>query len=84
VIRIPTLVAPDHKTFLTYVNVITEQRGQQKLVYMPTYRGAEPLNEAASRVWTDLGYTVRPVDCTSSYPHVGNLHCLVNVLRRSP
>jgi hypothetical protein len=84
VIRIPTLVAPDQKTFLTYVNVIIEQRRNEKIVYLPTYQGATPLNQAAAQVWRDLGFTVHPVDCTSSYPFFGNLHCLVNVLRRAP
>jgi hypothetical protein len=83
VIRIPTLVSPDQKTFLTYVNVITEQRRKEKFVYLPTYQGATPLNQAAAQVWRDLGFTVHPVDCTSSYPFLGNLHCLVNVLRRA-
>jgi hypothetical protein len=51
---------------------------------MPTYRGADALNAAASRVWQDLGFEVRAVDCTDVYVHFGALHCLVNVLRRSP
>ena len=45
--------------------------------------GAEALNAAATEVWRGLGYEVRPVDCTTPYVHVGALHCLVNVLRRT-
>jgi hypothetical protein len=83
VVRIPTLVAPDAKTYRTYVNVITDHRAGRRIVYMPTYRGADALNESAAQVWRSLGYEVRPVNCTSSYEHFGNLHCLVNVLRRA-
>jgi hypothetical protein len=60
-----------------------EQRGGQRRVYLPLYRGVERLNDAARAVWERLGYEVRPVDCTSVYGHFGCLHCLVNVLTRS-
>jgi hypothetical protein len=81
-VRIPTIPSPDSRTYLTYVNVITDYRDGRKFVYMPVYRGADALNDAAAQVWRDLGFQVRPVDCTSSYRHFGNLHCLVNVLQR--
>lgn len=84
VVRIPTVPSTDGKTYLTYVNVITDHRtASAHIVYLPVYRGAEPLNEAAAQVWRDLGYEVRPIDCTSTYRFFGNLHCLVNVLRRT-
>lgn len=82
VVRIPTLPANDGKTYLTYVNVITDLRAGRRIVYLPIYRGAESLNDAAERVWREIGYEVHPVDCTSTYTFFGNLHCLVNVLRR--
>jgi hypothetical protein len=83
VVRIPTIPAGDQKSYLTYVNVITEQRGTRNIVYLPAYQGAEALNNAAAEVWKSLGFEVHPVDCTSSYRCFGNLHCLVNVLRRA-
>ena len=49
---------------------------------MPVYRNADLLNAAATKVWSDAGFEVRPIDCTDTYVHFGCLHCLVNVLRR--
>ena len=82
VVRIPTIPAMDRKTYLTYVNVISEVRDGHRIVYMPVYRGAEALNDAAERVWREIGYDVKRIDCTSTYQCFGNLHCLVNVLAR--
>ena len=72
----------DSRTYLTYVNVIIDQQGTRRIVYMPIYRGAEGLNAAAMAVWKKLGFEVRPVDCTSVFRNFGSLHCLVNVLRK--
>jgi hypothetical protein len=83
VVRIPVVPARDGRTYLTYVNVLIDQQGGRRVVYLPFYRGIEPLNAAARSVWEDLGYEVRPVDCTTAYRHFGCLHCLVNVLKRS-
>lgn len=81
--RIPAVPAADGKCYLTYVNVIIDGRGPRPMVYMPIYQGAEALNAAAERIWQEAGYQVRAVDCTSTYQHFGNLHCLVNVLERT-
>jgi hypothetical protein len=83
VIRIPVVPARDSRTYLTYVNVLLDRQGTQRIVYLPTYQGADGLNAAARAVWEGLGWQVRPVDCTSAYRHFGCLHCLVNVLARS-
>ena len=83
VVRIPVAPARDGRTYLTYVNVLLDQQGSRRLVYLPFYRGVESLNAAARKVWQSLGYEIRPVDCTSAYRHFGCLHCLVNVLYRS-
>jgi hypothetical protein len=82
VIRIPVVPAMDGRTYLTYVNVLLDQQGSRRVVYLPFYRGVEKLNAAARSVWENLGCEVRSVDCTSAYRHFGCLHCLVNVLRR--
>lgn len=84
VLRIPTIPGTDGKSYLTYVNVLMDQQGERRLVYLPGYRGAEELNAAARRIWETLGFEVRPIDCTSTFRHFGCLHCLVNVLARSP
>lgn len=82
IVRIPVVPGGDGRTYLTYVNVMLDFPCGRNVVYMPTYRGAEALNDAATTVWRELGYEVRPIDCTSVYRHFGCLHCLVNVLRR--
>ena len=83
VVRIPVVPAHDGRTYLTYVNALIDQQGDRRVVYLPFYRGVERLNAAARSVWENLGYEVRPVDCTTAYRHFGCLHCLVNVLKRS-
>jgi hypothetical protein len=83
VVRIPTVVAPDGRTFLTYVNSIIDQQGDRRIVYAPSYKGVEAMNLAARKIWESLGYEVRPIDSTTTYRYFGALHCLVNVLSRS-
>ncbi len=84
VVRMPILPGADGRTYVTYLNVILDQRAGQRTVYMPTFRGARALDLAATRIWRRLGYTVRPIDCSATYQHYGSLRCLVNVLRRGP
>jgi len=84
VVRIPTVVGKDARTYFTYVNAIIDCREHKRIVYMPSYRNADPLNVAARAVWEGLGYEVRPIDCTDAHVYFGTLHCLVNVLRRAP
>jgi hypothetical protein len=84
VVRIPTLVSPDGRTFLTYVNSVMDEQGGRRIVYLPFYQGADSLNAVARQTWESLGFEVRPVDSTSTYRHFGSIHCLVNVLSRAP
>ena len=83
VVRIPVVPARDGRTYLTFVNVLLDRQAGRKIVYLPCYRGVDPLNAAARAIWESLGYEVRPVDCTTIYRHFGCLHCLVNVLKRT-
>ena len=83
VVRIPVVPGRDGRTFITYVNVIIDQREDHRVVYMPVFGEADVLNRAAARTWTALGYEVRTVDCTACYRYFGALHCLANVLRRN-
>jgi len=83
VVRIPVLPDRDERTYLTYLNVIIDQRDGCRTVYMPEYQHAAGLNSAAGEVWARLGYRVRRVDCTDAYRHFGSLRCLVNVVGRS-
>jgi hypothetical protein len=82
VVRIPLVPGRDGRTYLSYVNVILDQREGRRVVYLPVFDGAGELNTAAECVWADLGYEVRRVNCTACYPHFGTLRCLVNVLSK--
>ncbi|HHY86447.1 MAG TPA: hypothetical protein GYA07_13080 [Verrucomicrobia bacterium] len=83
VVRIPTIPAADGRSYLTYVNCLIDRQGSRRFVYLPFYQNADALNAAARAIWEELGFEVRPVDCTSTYRQFGALHCLVNVLSRS-
>jgi hypothetical protein len=83
VVRIPMVPGLDGRTYLSYLNVIVDERDGRQIVYLPTFGGVESLNRAARQVWRELGFEVRVVDCTACYPHFGTLRCLVNVLRRA-
>jgi Porphyromonas-type peptidyl-arginine deiminase len=82
VVRIPLGPGKDGRTYLTYLNAILDQRDGKRVVYAPTFDGAEALNAAAAKVWQSVGYEVRAVNCTSSFKYFGSLRCLVSVLRR--
>ncbi len=82
VTRLPVLPGLDSRTWLSYGNVVIDNRDGRTLVYMPVYRGAEELNDAAEKLWRECGATVRPVDCTSTYTRFGSLHCLVSIMGR--
>jgi hypothetical protein len=84
VVRIPVVVPPDGRAYLTWVNVLMDfpPDSARPIVYMPAYRSAELFNKQAESIWTELGFDVRRVDCTTTFAHGGNLHCLVNVVRR--
>jgi hypothetical protein len=69
-------------SFVSYVNVILDDRIDRRIVYLPVFRDAEVLSKAAEHVREALGYKVRRFDCTDCYSHFGTLRCLVNVLQR--
>ena len=82
VLRCPIVPGADGRTWLTYLNAILDQCNGRRIVYMPTFAGADALNAAGTAAWRQAGFEVRPIDCTSSYRFSGSLRCLVNVLRR--
>jgi len=82
VYRIPVVPGSDGRTYLSYVNVILDDREKERTVYLPVFKGADCLNAAAADVWCKSGYEVRRVDCTNCFPHFGTLRCLVNVMER--
>jgi hypothetical protein len=84
VVRVPVAPDKDGRTYLTYLNVILDQRGFSRTVYLPVFQGAESLNRQAANIWRKLGYSVVRVDCSDAYIHFGSLRCLVGVLSRNP
>ncbi|NQU24981.1 MAG: agmatine deiminase family protein [Candidatus Nealsonbacteria bacterium] len=82
VVRVPIVPGRDGRTYLTYLNVILEERDAARIVYMPVFSQVEPLNRAAEQVWSQLGYEVHRINCDACHVHFGSLRCLVNVLRR--
>ena len=82
VVRIPIVPGKDGRTYLTYVNTILDVRDGRRTVYMPSYTFAGGLNRAATAVWADLGYDVKPIECDGAARNYGTLHCLVNVMQR--
>jgi hypothetical protein len=87
VLRVP-VVAFDDRTYVTYTNAVLETRGERRRVYLPVYAGpgvdaaAGRLDAAATQVWRDAGFEVRPVRVAGVWRHHGTIGCLVNVLRR--
>ncbi|MCG3183701.1 MAG: hypothetical protein ICCCNLDF_01809 [Planctomycetes bacterium] len=82
VVRIPIAPGKDGRMFITYLNVILDQRDGKRVVFMPWIDHAQRLNEAAEQVWEKAGYEVKRVNCTDCYKFFGSLRCLVNVLKR--
>lgn len=82
VVRIPVLPGRDGRTYITHLNVILDQRDNERIVYMPRFAQASVLNLEAQRIWRELGFRVRMIDCTSCYHLGGSLRCLVSVLDR--
>lgn len=67
---------------LTYNNVLIEAKGEERVVYLPRY-GWPAMDEAASRVWQDQGFSPRAIDgLTISAMYGGALRCAVKVLER--
>jgi hypothetical protein len=82
VTRMPVVVPAIGKNYLTFVNVVMDERAGERIVYMPAFAGQGRLTAAAAQVWASLGYRVAPVDCSGVWTKGGTVHCLVNVLER--
>ena len=83
VVRMPALVNVDEDWMVTYNNVLLEEYGQRRVVYMPVY-GIPKLDDLAETLYTELGYEVRKIDVSSIFHLGGAVRCLVNVTQRCP
>jgi N-dimethylarginine dimethylaminohydrolase len=81
VVRVPALVLAGGGSFVTYTNALFDRRGDQRIVYLPTY--AQPaLDNAAQSFYEAQGFEVHRIDVSKIYRLNGSLGCLVNVLAR--
>ena len=83
VVRMPVLVLAGAGSFVTYTNALFDRRGDQRIVYLPTYE-QPALDAAAQKIYEAEGFEVHPIDVSSIYRLNGSLGCLVNVLERMP
>jgi N-dimethylarginine dimethylaminohydrolase len=83
VVRMPALVNVDEDWMVTYNNVLLEEYGDRRVVYMPVY-GIPQLDDLAETLYTELGYEVRRIDVSSIFHLGGAVRCLVNVTQRLP
>jgi N-dimethylarginine dimethylaminohydrolase len=83
VVRMPALVNVDQDWMVTYNNVLLEEYGDRRVVYMPVY-GIPRLDDLAETLYTELGYEVRRIDVSSIFHLGGAVRCLVNVTQRVP
>jgi len=81
VVRVPAVVLVGAGSYVTYTNALFDRRGDQKIVYLPTY-ALPALDAAGTAFWTAQGFEVHPIDVSSIYRLNGSLGCLVNVLSR--
>jgi hypothetical protein len=81
VVRVPALVLDGAGSYVTYTNALFDRRGDQRIVYLPTY-ALPTLDLAAQEFYEGLGFEVHPIDVSPIYKLNGSLGCLVNVLAR--
>lgn len=82
VLRIPAVVLEGAGSYVTYTNALFDRRGDQKIVYLPTY-ALPALDAAGTAFWEGQGFEVHPIDVSTIYRLNGSLGCLVNVLTRT-
>lgn len=85
VLRVPFLWCPDvpaaERLTISYNNVVLEDRGTSRTVYLPFY-GLGAVDKAAMAVWNAAGFRVRPIPCLGPAYFGGGVRCLTQVLRR--
>ncbi len=81
VYRVPAIVDPFGDWMITYNNVLMEERGGRRIVYLPMYRMPE-LDIEAALVYRRLGFDVKHIDVSELYRWGGALRCMVNVTER--
>jgi len=80
-ISLPLVPLTDRTSYITYNNVLMEERDGERIVYLPVY-GLLELDTAAREIYEREGFTVQPVRVGKIFRLGGSVRCLVNVLAR--
>lgn len=83
VLRLPVVVNEADEWLMTYNNVLMEQRGERRIVYMPIYH-VPALDSVAAAIYRGLGFEVRTIDVSRLYAWGGAVRCIANVIARRP
>jgi hypothetical protein len=83
VLRIPALVDQGRNWMISYNNVLIDNQGDTRTVYLPVYQ-IPALDRVAADIYCELGFKVVEVDVSTVYEWGGAVRCLVNVTQRSP
>ncbi len=71
---------PGAAKIMTYTNVEIEDYSGKKNVYMPMY--GSNLDDEATRIWKNLGFTVKPIPVQDLFTQNDSLRCNLKVLER--
>ena len=82
VVPIPLVPTERSYVFLSYNNVLLDDRPDGRHVLVPQY-GFPELDAAGRTAWESLGLVVHPIDASGLYANGGALRCVAAVLRRS-
>lgn len=82
--RVPIRRFEENHT-VTYTNVLPHITSKgEKYIFMPTYEGFEAENDIAKTIYSNLGFTVVPVDASSTKDYGGSIHCATNTSVTAP
>jgi len=69
--------------FITYNNVLIEEKGNEKVVYLPTY-GIESIDKKAIEIYESLGFKVKEVEVGLGITKFGgSIRCLSKIIERN-
>jgi len=82
VIRVPLVPTTTPFVYVSYNNVLIDDRPDGRHVFLPKF-GVAALDAAARAVWEAQGFTVHPVDVAKLYLGGGALRCVAGVISRT-
>jgi len=82
VVRLPLIPTGDELVYLTWNNVLIDDRPDGRHVILPRY-GEARLDAAGRAAWRELGFVVHSVDVSRLYRSGGTVRCLAAVIERA-